>query len=177
MAKLVGHVLAVVGDPSAIDGPTSVATSNGLGQRNPVGVQSYDDAGNLYIYVAGVASVAQGDWVFYSQANVLAMVRVLNDANTGKAGQVGVAQAAVVASCWGWVLIYGQSQSASFGTANVLTAATVDAALYRSGTTARLSNSAVAKDTVFGAYSSTAGSGNLAAVTVNYPFVVDQSTL
>jgi hypothetical protein len=177
MAKLVGHVLAVVGDVSAIDGPTTVASANGLGQRNVTGEQSFDDAGNKYVYVAGVASVAAGDWVFYNQLGTFTMIRVQNDAAGGgpsQAGQVGVAMAAVIASCWGWVAIFGNVTVANVATVG---APTASVALYRSGTTARLSTSAVPKDSVYGAYLVGASVSNVGPVALNYPFVQDQSTL
>lgn len=175
MAKLVGHILSVVGqDLSAIDGPSSVATANGLGQRNPVGTQAFDDAGNLYIYLPGVASVAVGDFVFTMQGTTFATARVLNDANTGGAGAVAVALAAAVASTWGWFQIYGFQATANVATVAAPTGA---AALYRSGTTARLTSSTNAKDSVFGAFLVGASVANVGPVFMNYPFVVDQSSL
>jgi len=173
MAKLVGHVLAVVGqDLTAIDGPSTVATANGLGQRNPVGTQSFDDSGNVFIYLAGVASLAVGDFVLFGQGGLFTAVRMLNDGNSGGAGSVALAMAAAVASTWGWFQIYGAN-----AVANVTTAATVNSALYRTATTSRASTSAVAKDCLYGAIATAAGTGNVAPVWLNYPFVVDQSTL
>lgn len=159
-----------------VDGPTSVATANGLGQRNPIGFHSHDDAGNDYIYMPGVASLAQGDFVFlnFTAPNTGATVRVLNDANTGGAGLVGMAMAAIVANCFGWFQVYGLTPAF----ANIATASfTLPAALYRSGTTARLSTSAVAKDSVFGAYLAAASVSNVGQAILNYPHVQDQSTL
>jgi len=178
MAKIIGHALTVVGqDLTAIDGPSTVASANGLGQRNPVGTRAFDDVGNEYVYCAGVASVAAGDFVFYNQVATFTLVRVANDAAGGgasQAGQVGVAQAATVASTWGWVLIYGTYASANVATVG---APTASVALYRSGTVARLSTSAVAKDSVFGAYLVGASVLNVGPVVLNYAFVQDQSTL
>jgi len=177
MAKLVGHTLAVVGDITAVDGPTTVATANGLGQRNPTGFRAFDDAGNEYVYAAGVASVAAGDWVFYNQVGTFTMVRLINDAGgagPSQAGSAGVAQAAIVASCWGWVAIFGNVTVANVATVG---APTASVALYRTSTNSRLSTTANAKDSVFGAYLVGAAVNNIGPVSLNYPFVQDQSTL
>lgn len=174
MAKLVGHVLAVVGDTSAIDGPTTVATSNGLGQRNALGSRTFDDAGNEYIYINGVASVVAGDFCFLSQATALTLVRLLNDANTGGSGSVGVAMAALVASTFGWAAVYGQVTTANVATTGAPTTAS---ALYRSATTARASVSTSAKDAIFGAFLVGASVANIGPVYLDYPMVMDQSTL
>lgn len=173
--KLVGHALAAVGqDLTAIDGPSTVATANGLGQRNLVGTRCFDDAGNEFIYLPGVASLAAGDWVTIMQSSTFATTRLLNDANTGASGAIAVAMAAAVASCWGWFQIYGFNSTANVATVGAPTGA---AALYRTGTTARVGTSAVAKDAVFGAFLVGASVSNVGPVFLNYPFNMDQSTL
>jgi len=179
--KIVGHPLAVTvtgDDLSNFDGPSTVSGSSGLGQRNPVGLQALDDAGNVYIYLPGVASLAQGDFVIYQGINTLAgtatVTRMLNDANTGGAGQVAMSCSAAVATCFGWFQIFGLTAAI----ANIATVAfTLPAALYRSGTTARLSTSTNAKDAVFGAFTGAASVSNVGQALLNYPFVMDQSTL
>lgn len=178
MAKLVGYPLPSVGqDLTAVDGPSTVATANGLGQRNAIGQHAYDDAGNEYIYMNGIASLAAGDFVLYGQLNatLYTPARLLNDANTGGAGVVAIAMGAFVASTFGWYLIKG-----SYATANVATvgAPTAGAALYRSGTTGRASTTAAAKDAMFGAFLVGASVANVGPVFLSGDVhVMDQSTL
>ena len=146
-------------------------------QRNFLGAMVMDDAGCVYIYMNGVASVAAGDWCMYGQGATTSLaftaVRTLNDANSGGAGGMSIAMAAAVATDFGWFQVYGLTQA----NANIATTASVNAALYRSATTARLAASAVAKDTVFGAWTVAASSSNVGQAFITYPHVVDQSTL
>src|SRR5581483_12141406 len=70
----IGHVLASVisfGDVSQFDGPVDGSCSGALtlGQRNPLGTRVVDDLGNEYIYLLGVASLAQGDFVQFGNGN------------------------------------------------------------------------------------------------------------
>lgn len=175
--NLIGHGMGAIvsfGDMSSVDGPSTVATANGLGQRNPVGFRVFDDAGNEYVYLPGVASLAQGDFVIYNlMPGAVTVARMLNDANSGGAGLVACAMGAFVASCCGWYQIFGVTPTF----ANVATTSSVLAALYRSATTGRLAASANAKDTVYGAFTAAASTSNAGAALLSYPFVVDQSTL
>lgn len=69
--------------------------------RNPLGSVAYDEAGNRYKYLAGVANTVAGSWVTYDEdyATLLAVA----DAQGG----VAIAQAAVVANKFGWYAIEG----------------------------------------------------------------------
>lgn len=68
---------------------------------NPVGSIAYDAAGNKYIYLKGVASTIAGSVVTFSEAYESALI-VAN-----AIGPVAVAQAATVASTWGWYMRSG----------------------------------------------------------------------
>jgi len=69
--------------------------------RNPLGAIAYDQNGNRYKYLKGVASTVDGSWVTYDEAG-LTLLAVAN-----AQGGLAVAQAATVASTWGWYCIEG----------------------------------------------------------------------
>lgn len=91
MAKLIGHTMAINGVTTDVD----------TAARNPVGTRAFDDAGNEYIYLKGVASVALGTWVTYDEL----FLTTRTAANA--LGAVAIAQGAVIASTWGWFGIWG----------------------------------------------------------------------
>ncbi len=91
MANLVGYNKAVVGAPGSIHTTA----------RNPVGTRAFDDAGNEYIYLKGVASTVLGSWVYYDEL----FLTVLTVANS--LGGIAIAYGATVASTWGWYGIFG----------------------------------------------------------------------
>ena len=175
----VGHVLATVvsnNDLSVVDGPTTVATANGLGQRNVVGTQVTDDAGNIYIYLPGVASVAQGDFVSYQLPNTPAGTATVVRAVTGgtAVGPIAMACGAIVANCWGWFQIYGMTAAV----ANIATAAfTNPLALYESATAGRLTTSSAGGTIVFGAFLGAAAVSNVGQALLNYPFYEGTATV
>jgi hypothetical protein len=72
--------------------------------RNPVGIRRFDELGNEYIYLKGVASTAVGTWVSFDEAGIT--TRLVTNAQ----GRVAIAMAATVASTWGWYQIYGSAQ-------------------------------------------------------------------
>ncbi len=142
-------------------------------QRNPLGLRQFDDIGNEYVYLPGVASLAAGDFVIYGNNLTFVPARLLNDAGGQGAGAVALAMAAILAANWGWFQIYGVSQA----NAAVATTASVGVQLYRSSTAGRASASAVAKDCVYGALTAAASVANVGQVFLTYPKVADQSTL
>ena len=67
----------------------------------PVGTRMFDDQGNEYIFLLGVASTAVASWVTYDESGVTALLA------TGAVGPVAIAMSASVADVWGWYQIYG----------------------------------------------------------------------
>lgn len=158
MANKVGYA---VGTQGAL---TDVDTT----QRNPLGVRQFDDAGNEYIYLAGVASTAAGDWVRYANnlANAVTQAygtsRVNNDA---VAGPVAVAMAAVLANQFGWYQIFGLVASAA------LTTGSVDGSqLSLSATAGRLSAASTATKVVYNAFGIGTAASNLGKAFIAYPY-------
>lgn len=163
--KLIGYGLGVVGQPGDIDGPTSVASSNGLGQRNHLGARAFDDAGNEYIYLAGVASTLIYDAVTFNSAS-FATARLTANA----VGPVAGALAAVIAGCWGWYQVYGN------GTLNSDTVAGASG-LYIDATDGRVDDAGVSGDWIEGLWSTAADATNLLPVFFDYPGVYNNAYL
>lgn len=91
MAFKVGNILATVGELTDVD----------TAARNTVGSRAFDQNGNEYIYLKGVASTVAGSWVTYDEL-FLTTLLVANGL-----GAVAIALAAVVAGNWGWYGIFG----------------------------------------------------------------------
>lgn len=91
MAYLVGHATAVVGKP------TDIHTT----ARNTVGIHVQDEVGNEYVYLKGIGSTIAGSVVTYDELGVTALIAA------NAKGPVAVAQAATVASTWGWYMVRG----------------------------------------------------------------------
>jgi hypothetical protein len=70
-------------------------------QRNPLGMERYDERGGIYVYLKGVASTVNGTWVTYDEAHLTTR------AVAGSQGRVAVATAAVVANQYGWYQVAG----------------------------------------------------------------------
>jgi hypothetical protein len=69
---------------------------------NPLGTEARDNAGNVYVYLQGVASTIAGSWVTYDEAGL-----TTNLATDSVPGPVAVATAAVVANKFGWYGVHG----------------------------------------------------------------------
>lgn len=156
-----------------VDGPSSVATANGLGQRCPVGQRVRDDNGNEYIYLAGVASLAAGDWVYFNSttASLGSVVRLTTSAAWAC---LAVAMAATVASCWGWFQIYGLTP--------VYTAIATDASadgkgLSAGSATGRVATGATTTKNIFGAVAVGASASNVGTAFISYPFEFGTATI
>lgn len=151
--NLVGQgVSGVSGKPGDID----------TVQRNPLGATAKDVDGNEWIYLAGVASCVEGDWVTFNATTYVA-VRLIADA----VGKVAIAPAAIVAANWGWFLRDG-----FYPTANSDTVAAAGG-LFIDGTTGRVDDQSVAGDFVNGAVSLGADTANKLAVQISYPYVTN----
>jgi hypothetical protein len=87
----------LVGPSVSIGGPGDVHDS----ALNKLGTRRFDNDGNEYIYLEGVASTAATDFVTFTDAHKTA--RAVADA----VGRVAVATAAVGATKFGWYQIYG----------------------------------------------------------------------
>ncbi len=167
-ANLVGHVLGVVGALGSIDGPSTDTGANGLGQRNPLGCRSFDDAGAEYIYLAGIASTVAGDWVRFNHLaanSPFTTARVNNDAI---AGAVAVAMSAAVAvTSFAWYQIYGLVLVAN------LTTGSIDGSqISLSATAGRCSGAATATKVVFNATAVGAAAANLGKCFIQYPYTL-----
>jgi hypothetical protein len=130
---------------------------------NPVMTRAFDEDGNEYIYLQGVASTAIGSWVTFDEAGVTALLAA------NAKGFVAVATAATVASTYGWYLIYGTGQA-------LLAANCADnATIGREGADGVAGDGRAAGDEIVGAMSrgATAGAQALAAVQLSYPIVND----
>lgn len=144
-------------DKAAVGAPGDIHTS----QKNPLGMEAVDDSGNVYIYLAGVASTLVDDVVTFN-ATTYQSVRIVADA----VGRVAIASAAIVASNWGWYLVKG------FGTANSDTVAAAGG-LFIDGTTGRVDDASVAGDFVNGMVSTGADVANKLPVHLNHPYVTN----
>lgn len=115
-----------------------------------------------FIYLAGVASTAQGDLCFYD-SKTGATVRAEHGA-TGSNGPAGVAMSDNVASQYGWYQIEG---------ATPVKAATVaaNASLFLTSTGGQIDDAAVANDVVDGIVSVAATSSGYATCQLNHPNV------
>lgn len=150
MAVKVGHALASVGAVTDID----------TAARNTVGTRCFDELGNEYIYLIGVASTVAGSCVTYNASYQTAL------SVTGAKGPVAWAMAATVASTWGWYFMGGKLTTAVFAGAAVN-----GAKLYSAGT-GTVDDAVVSGDqitgAIVGATVSGAGAGTIFA---NAPFM------
>lgn len=128
-----------------------------------LGTRVKDSANNEYIYLQGVASTVVGDWVTFDEAHLT--TRAVADGQ----GRVAVAQAAVVASQFGWYMIYG--------TTSALTLASFadNGKVYLTATAGSVDDADVAGDAVMGAWgrSATDATTLLATFELSYPTVHD----
>ena len=161
MANLVGYP-----GPSAGD-TTKVFTT----QDNPLGMRAFDAAGNEYIFLKGVASLAAGDWVTYNPATGVTVRAPAATTN----GMLAVAIAAPVAGQFGWFQIFGLTPT--------YTAITTDAAAdgktltIGSGTAGRASTGPVTTKNVFGAVGVGASASNIGTAFICYPFAFGTATI
>ena len=161
MAQLVGYPSAAVGDT------TLVQTT----QVNPLGMRAFDAAGNEYIFLKGVASLAAGDWVTYNPAT--GVTTRVPAATTN--GLLAVAIAAPTATQFGWFQIFGLTPT--------FTAITTDAAAdgktltIGSGTAGRASTGPVTTKNVFGAVAVGASASNIGTAFICYPFAFGTATI
>lgn len=155
MAQRVGHAMASTGSLTDVD--TSA--------RNRVGTRSFDDAGNEYIYMQGVASVVLGTWVTYDELFITTRL-VANGL-----GAVAIALAAVNATTsFGWFCIYGAVNGLC------LTAYADNAKVWATSTAGSVDDADVAVDLIDGAIGRSARdtTTGLALFQINYPFALNE---
>ena len=131
-----------------------------------LGHRQKDVAGNEYVYLAGVASNAEGEWLVWDES--YATTRLVAD----EVGPVGVSMSDFDATTdYGWAQIWGKNTVAKTDTV------AADKGLYIDGTTGRADDAGVAGDWITGAFSMTADTSNVATVWLNYPSVSDGAYL
>jgi len=131
-------------------------------QQNPLGIRTQDAQGNEYVYLQGIGSTIVGSWVVYTSATYITTLTVANSK-----GKVAVAQAAVLASQFGWYQIYG------LATGSVATGA-AGGKVWVTATPGRVDNTDVAVDLVVGALQVGATASNLATFELNYPMCLNE---
>lgn len=124
--------------------------------------QRYSIGANEYILLAGVASLADGDFLTFDEVGQAA--RLAANAK----GPVGVAQSAFVANKYGWALIYGKDTGA-----NVTTGSADNGDLYATASAGRVDDTVVAGDRIHGAWGRSLAADNVGTVEVRYPYMDD----
>lgn len=107
--------------------------------KNPVGSVAYDQDGNRYKYMKGVASTVYGSWVSYDEA----YATLLAVANAQ--GGIAIAQAAIVANKYGWYGVEGTFEGLC------LTGFVDNGKVYLTATDGSVDDTDVAGDAVIGA--------------------------
>lgn len=157
--------------PAAFVGDTSVIHSSAL---NPLGTRAFDTAGNEYIYLQGVASLAAGDWVMYNNATAQGSYKTIRMVNTPIPGMAAVAMAAVVANQFGWFQIFGLTPTYT----NIATDATGDGKmLAQSGTAGRATTGPVTTKNLFNATMVGNPASNAGQAFIVYPFCFGSATI
>jgi hypothetical protein len=132
-------------------------------QQNPLGAVRQFSDGNSYIYLKGVATTAANDWVVFDETyQTTRMVAT-------SCGPAAIAQAATIASTFGWYLYVGS------GTAYVLSAAVSAATLYANANAGSVATAVVANKAILNATTATAAASNAATVRLNRPWVGDNT--
>lgn len=172
LGKKIGVTMATDGLLDSVDGPLTVTGANGLGQRNQLGARCQDSNGNEYIYLAGVAATAAGDWVRYVPG-VFNTVRLV--ANTAVTGLVAVAMAATIAGSWGWYQIFGLTPAFTA----IATDAGADGKILSMGAGAdgRVTTGATTTKNIFGAVAVGASAANVGTASIAYPFIFGSATI
>lgn len=117
-------------------------------------------------YVAGVASCAANDWVTLNPDD-----GSITRLSANGIGQVGIAKAAITASYYGWVQIYGKAVG------NCLTQFADNGIVFATGTAGSIDDTSVAGDLVNRARgaSTTVVDSGVADFELHYPFVDDRA--
>lgn len=149
---------SLVSLPPCVGNTTDIHTA----KQNNLGQRAFDASGNEYIYLQGIASLAANDWVFYDETTYIVTRTVANSK-----GPVAIAQAAVLASQFGWFGIKGTFVG------NVATGG-LAAKVWVTATAGRVDNTDVAVDLVDGAVQRSATAANLATFGISYPMCLNE---
>lgn len=154
MANLTGRAQVFSGDTAQID----------TALQHQLRTRAFDENGNEYIYLQGVASTVAGDWVVYDEDGLTARM------SSSSRGPVAIAMAATVASRYGWYAIFGDVV-----TANAISggAAADNAQVYATSTDGQVDDVDVGGSLVIGAVFRAAESGGVAEVQLTYPYIAD----
>lgn len=140
-------------------------------KNHELGARACDDAGNQYIYLQGVASTLAGSAVTFDEAHLTTL------AVADGVGRVAIAMAAIVASSYGWYLVYGTA-----AIAKVSSPCATDVQLFLTASPGSLSDNDVDGDAVICAISRNAPTAAASAnaytaspltVEISYPHVCD----
>lgn len=127
-----------------------------------LGTKKTDVASNQYIYMKGVASLAAGSWVTYDENHAPTLLAA--DA----VGPVAISMVAnTSATNYSWFQVDGVNTIAKTDTV------AADLPLYIDGTAGRTDDAVVNGDLVYGAFSQTADTSNVATVRIHFPFVTN----
>lgn len=162
-AKFAGGIQ--IGADSAV-GITTISSSEVTTVSNSaavtVGTEGRDAAGNIYVYLEGVADVVAGDWGTFS-----ADFKFTRGATNSAAAPVAIAMAATVAGKFGWFQVYGKGSAKAVATGGVR--------VYSHTVTGQLLSTVVTGALVHGMFT-VPGTGNtvtgtLTDVRLVYPYV------
>lgn len=126
-AKLVGP-FAVAGNPNEVHDSA----------LNSVGAVAFDQFGNEYVYLKGVASTVEGDAVTFDEEGVTTLLAA------NAVGPVAWATAAIVANKYGWYARRGNLLG------NVVTATSADSTVGRETTDGKVGDGRAAGDQIYG---------------------------
>lgn len=147
-----------VSTPPVVGTSTDIHTSAVV----PVMTAAFDAAGNEYIFLKGIGSTIAGSVVTYDEAGVTALIAA------SAIGPVAIAQAATVASTWGWYMVSGSCL------ADVVANSADNARLGRETTDGKIGDGRAAGDEIYNMISRGATTAAaLALVQFHYPFVDD----
>jgi hypothetical protein len=154
-ANKVGTVLATVGELTDVDTTA----------RNPLGSVAFDEAGGQYIYLEGVISTVANDAVSFDEN--FATTRLASHA----VGQVAVANAAVVASKYGWYCIVSPLNGF---TVHCDATVTGDKAAYIGGTAGGVDDDGAAGDLICNMFVRSGDTAGHLTAQFDHPCVTDQ---
>lgn len=138
---------------------TDVSTSDkeGVGTRRREGDKEY-------IFLKGVASTVAGSVAAFDKSYATALLPAATSVVTGR--RIGVAQAAIVASRWGWYQIAGPAASVACGG----TCAAAGTPFNSKSTAGRLSTVDSGNDRIQGIEITVSAASNKCSVMLNYPY-------
>ena len=124
-------------------------------KRFRLGTRKMDSANNVYVYLAGAASLAAGDFVTFDRAGAITR------STTGATGAVAVAMSANTSTTnYSWFLVKGYYASANIATHS----SGAGKALFMSGTTGRATSTPATENTIVGAFTTGNAASNVGGV-------------